>query len=460
MNNGASLEPSWRPWHLLVIVSAVILAYLNTISGQFQLDDYGAIVFNRTVHTWTAWLDDVAGGVRPLLKLTYLLCWTVWPEPQGFHVFNAVIHGANSLLVYGLTLRFLADHTLIPPVRHGGIALGTALLFGLHPMQTEAVTYITGRSASLMAFFYLASLAVYDHATRARQSFPLYVLSPLFFVLAVFTKEVALTLPVALLLWECCRSEGRVRLATVLRHQVVHWSIAVILIVIFTTYTRYTGLITFSFALRTLGQNIATTVNGVATLFAHLVLVNRLNIDPDLPTVSSWSPLLVTEALACAGLVTAAISRLGRNPLFAFAVLWFYLHVVLVYALVPRTDILNERHFYLGVWGLFIAFSTGAVSLCSRVARRPGVALAPLIGLCLMFGAFTVSRNQTYRTEISLWEDTVKKSPRKARPANNLGYAYYIAGRNDEARRAFERALQLDPDFARARNNMALLPGR
>lgn len=451
------LLPWWRP--IPIIVLPVFLAYLNSQGCAFQLDDYTVIVFDGRVHSWAAWLNDLGAGIRPFLKLTYLINWISGPaDARGFHLFNTLVHGANCLLVFSLTLRFPGFGPSLSGGARNAVALGTALLFGLHPIQTEAVTYISGRSISLMTFFYLSSLAAYDRGTTLEKRRWLSVASPLLFALALLTKEVALTLPVALILWESSSfSPTRATMGKLIRRIRVHLVVAVAASCLIALHSTYGGLISFSIHLRSIQQAFLSAVHGFFLLLSHLVLVTRLNIDPELPILSQWTPTVALETALLAALVIGALTLVRRQPVVAFAVLWLCLHSLVVYALLPRTDVLNERHFYLGIWGLFMAFSWAAVRMSDRLTGRLAPAVASVVGLSLILGGFTVLRNEVYRTEVSLWKDAAAKSPSKARVINNLGYAYYLAGRDGDARQAYERALELDPRYVLARNNLALL---
>ena len=141
-----------------IVAAAAVLAYLNSFQGAFQLDDYKVLLSDPAVRSWGGWWSDLGRGIRPLLKLSYALNWSTGLGLFGFHLVNLLIHLGVSILVL-----LLARTLTGPSSRMGCVALFAALLFALHPIQTEAVTYLAGRSASLVAFFYLASLAAYIH---------------------------------------------------------------------------------------------------------------------------------------------------------------------------------------------------------------------------------------------------------------------------------------------------------
>lgn len=208
---------SHEPWLLLL---AVLIAYGNALQGVFQFDDYPVIVNYPTVHSLSAWWADVGHGLRPLLKFTYTLNWASGGGETGFHLVNLGLHFAASLLVYRIALYIL------PELQKA--ALITALLFAVHPAASEAVTYISGRSTSLMTVFYLVSLLAYVQGTRENKISLLYFWSPLFFIFATTTKETALLLPFSLLLWDSC-FEKPFKLRAMLKRQAIHWMLFLIM---------------------------------------------------------------------------------------------------------------------------------------------------------------------------------------------------------------------------------------
>jgi tetratricopeptide (TPR) repeat protein len=428
-----------------VLVGAVAAVYLNSFWGAFQFDDFNIIVGNGTVHTWQAFVSGLPRGIRPLLKLTYTLNWTSGLGLVGFHLVNVALHAANAVLLFRIA------GEIGGPSLSGFAALLAALLFAVHPVQTEAVTYISGRSVSLMTFFYLASLLAYLRGRDDNNRYLLYVASPALFLLAALSKEVALTLPFALALAEGARG-ARTGWKNALAAQAVHWSLLLALGVLFLAHSGYGRLLEACFDIRGAAANLFTQLRGIAYLLSRLFLPHALNIDPDLPVYPGWSPVLLPEALLLILLLSAGICAYGRRALAGFGILWFFLHLAPTNSFIPRLDVANERQLYLASWGLFLALAAGLDRLRTAGGRRWGAGVSAL--LVAVLGGATVSRNAVYRNEVALWEDTARKSPGKARVHNNLGYAYERAGRIREARAAYLRALAIDPGHTLARGNL------
>jgi len=206
------------------------------------------------------------------------------------------------------------------------------------------------------------------------------------------------------------------------------------------------------FDIRGPAANLFTQLHGISYLLRVLFLPHSLNFDPDLPVFSGWSPVLLPEALLLAALLAAGIFGMRKRSLAGFGILWFFLHLVPTNSFIPRFDVANDRQLYLASWGLFLALASGADLLRRNRGGRWVTAGAVLLVVAL--GGFTVSRNAVYRSQVALWEDTVRRSPGKARVQNNLGYAYERAGRFEEAEASYLRALLVDPGYELARGNL------
>lgn len=426
-----------RPAALLAAITA--LAYLPSLAGPFHFDDYNVIVHYPTVHGWGALFERAGAGVRAVLKASYTLNWTLDPAPWGFHLVNIALHALNAVLIFAIGRRLSAGWGM----RSQAPALLAALLFALHPMQSEAVTYISGRSSSLMASFYLAALLAY----LANRPWPV---SAALFVLALATRETAVTLPAALLLVELCRGTPWREVA---RRQAAHWLLFIAAGVVLLLNQRYFDLVAYGFAERSLADNLLTQIGGVSYLLWRFIALHGLNIDPALPSLSEWSPALVMQGMLLGALLALGVASIRRRPWLAFGLLWFFLQLAPTNSIVPRLDVANDRQLYLASWGLFLAL---AVQI-ARLELPPRFARAAAAALCVVFAGANLVRQLDYVDEVTLWEATVHSSPWNARARNNLGYAYYQAGRKPEARREFQTALVLDRSEKKARANLVLL---
>ncbi len=420
--------------HASLLFAAALAAYGNAFFGSFQFDDFNVIVRQGAVHTLGAWWDSMP-GIRPLLKLSYALSWSAGGGgTYAFHAVNIMLHAANVLLVWQV-LRTLFERMGV--AGEGFAAFAAALLFALHPAHTEAVTYLSGRSSSMMAFFYLASLLAYLRGAPRG-------VSPALFLAALATKEVAVTLPFALLLCEALDVRRPFDLRAALRRQALHWGVLGLGLALMAALPRYREMLEASLALRPFADQFALQTGAIARHVGVLILAVPANIVQQVAAVPPSAGLAVIAAIA----VGCALLRV--QPWYALALLWFFLHLAPTNSLLPRLDAVNDRQLYLASIGP-LALAGLALSLMPRGR----VALAAALALVLAVG--TVLRNRDYRSEVALWTETARLSPGKARAFNNLGFALQQAGRPEEARAAYERALALDPEHVPARINLQLL---
>jgi tetratricopeptide (TPR) repeat protein len=422
---------------------AVCVGYANVLNGSFQFDDYNVIVDEPHVQSWVGWFANLGSGIRPLLKLSYTLNWTMGTGVIGFHLTNLLIHLANAWLVYRLAQLFVQQQWQQAKLQ--SVPLVVALLFAVHPIHTEAVSYISGRSASLMTLLYLAGFLSYIRGRQNGDWKLLYAATPLFFLLALATKETAVTFPLALLAWELCCG-GRWRSA--IMQMWPSWVLLCSALLFFVLNDSYLSQMQHSAGLNTLQGNLATQLAAFAYLMKQWLLPLWLNIDPDLPMLTHLTAALLPLSIFIAAVVLTLLCW-RKRPWIAFALAWAMLQLIPLYLLLPRIDIGNERQLYLASWPLLLAL---VIEMKLWLDGKPfRLAAAALL---LGFISLTIMRNQAYASEISLWEDTVRKSPDKARVHNNLGHAYLQAQRYGDARREFATALQLDPQLYQARYNL------
>lgn len=387
-------------------------------------------------------------GIRPLLKLSYALNFSLDPGPSGFRLVNIMIHALNAALVWSL-LRRRALRAGLSEVTASHAALFAALLFALHPVQTEAVTYISGRSSSLAACFCLLSMYCWVRSEDSVRSSSWLVACCVCFGLAVATKETALILPLALLLY----SADRPRRQTLNRLLPLLLLMAALLLVALSLPT-YRRLLAVSLDTRTIAENLLTQSHAIFYLAGQLVRIRSGNADPQLPVIDSLSWTAALSILALANTIVWALLNIQRRPLASFAVLWFMVWLAPTNSLLPRLDVANDRQLYLAMigpaWWLAAHVFTWQPA---RTLLRPAIAASILVAL----GWGTYQRNLVYQTEVTFWEDAVARNPDSSRAANNLGMAYAMECRFKDAEVAFQRAIALSGDDYYSRINLILL---
>lgn len=486
--------------HILLLIGVGILIYSNTFQVPFVFDDESSIVNNQVIHDLSKFMSGAGYSYNPRRVVGYFTFAMNYRlgglNVSGYHVFNLGVHLGAGLLVYALALLIFQT----PVMRESRlfskaslVALLAALLFVAHPIQTQAVTYIVQRLASLATLFYLLSMVLYVkgrlRAENPAEGFaqkmgfwrtgaPCLAGSLFAAVLAMKTKEIAFTLPFAVLLSEIAffRGAWRKRLAFIvpllLTLPIVPLSTfggggsaAELLADVSDRMQVQAGMTWYVYLL--------TQFRVIATYLRLLVLPVNQNLDYDYPGFSSFfSPQVFLSFLLLAGIAMLGLYLLfsrcglcGGRRLQGFGILWFFLTISVQSSVIPTGDVIFEHRLYLPFVGACVAASGGFFLLIERYrsafAFRLSVVVAVLIGFTL--SAATYRRNQVWSSSVTLWQDAVRKSPGKVRPYNNLGASLNDAGRVAEAIPVLSAAIKVKPDHSEAYYNLGrsfLLTGR
>jgi hypothetical protein len=438
-----------RAWALATLVVTVGAAYATSFQGAFQFDDWRAIVGDPRVQSLAAWWHAMP-GIRPLLKLSYALDHQAGLGLAGFHTTNLVVHLSSTVLAYALLERL--GRRLARPLPPPAAFLG-ALVFALHPVQTEAVTYLSGRSSALSGMLVLASVLAFTAGREQGRPLLVHLASPLLMLLSLGVKEGAVALPAALWLVEGIDLRRRFSWRAALGATRVHLGVAAAAGAALLASPTYRSMLAGSLSLRSPGPELLTQARAVAWLAGQLVPLRGLSADPALAPVAGWEVGPALAALAILVAVAAGILLLRRRPVAAFASCWFLCWLAPQGWWLPRPEIASERQVYLALLGP--AWLAGAILAGLPGPRALRTSLAA--GLAIALGVATAARSRVYRDEVTFWSDVVAKAPGSARAHGNLGYALALACRPEEARLELAWAAALDPAQPRHAVNLRLL---
>jgi tetratricopeptide (TPR) repeat protein len=458
-------------WTLILALTALV--YLPALDVGWVFDDNWNIVQFPAMH-WTtvSWegvrqvLDQTLNSRRIVANLSFALNHVVGGlDPRGYHLVNVLIHLAVGSGIVWLGLAYLqsSESRRRPTRRELILAMVPAALFLVHPLNTQAVTYVVQRMASLAALFCMLAFGSYirGRASRGRQAAVWYVLAASFWVLALASKENAAVLPLVVLTWEWCFhwrswSEARARWAEWSGVRRVVVSVAIVLLVSLGTYlfVRYAGLPgTWFEPLR--GRDFSKferllTQARVGVLYLGLLLwpaPGRLNLDHDFAVSRGLlEPASTLPAvLFCAAFLAGAVYLARRRPLVGFPLL-AYLGFHLIEAGPVNLELVFEHRMYLPMTMLALLAMVGLQAIPERSLRA--VFLPVAAGLGIMLGVGTAARNRLWADPILFYADIATKSPAKPRAHDLLGVALLDAGRPEDAIEPFRRAIALDSSWA------------
>ena len=432
-----------------LVALAAIAAYAAAAGTTWQYDDFRVVVLERDVHSWTAWWAAMP-GLRPLTKASYVANWTLSQAPMGFALAGVALHLAAALVVLALARAWLP--AMAPGIaRPDFAALACALVYALHPAQTEAAVYIAARSTTLSTLLTLLGLLAWERA-RAGNPVAWRAATVACLALSLAAREAAWTLPFLLVLVELARGDS---FASALRRTAPAWIALALAATAVIAVGANRTLVRQSLAIRDPIDNLVSQVDAVVYLVAHPFATLRLNFDPDLPVRTVLDAAWLAKLAAAGALVAIGVVQIARRRWLGFAMLWFAVALAPTHGPLARYELANDRQLHLAMVGPALAVGVWLASW-----RRQTAAVAGLAALALLLGLATHARVGDYESEAKLWGATVRASPGNARAWNNLGYALEQDGDAAGARAAYERALALDPTHRKARGNVDALPLR
>ena len=457
---------------VLVIAAAVYLCYANSFQAPMLFDDHHNIENNENIHLkelnfqslYYVAFDNPTP--RPVAYLTFALNhYFGGQDVWGYHVVNTVIHLINGVLVFWL-VNFIAVRiglTQMDDERGSSthddlswwVALAAGILFVVHPVQTQSVTYIVQRMATLCTMFYLSGLLAFFFARVANSTKRKIVWSVLCFLswtLALGSKQMAVTLPLAMLLceWIMFQKGDRQWLAKGAKLLVAAFVLIGLILFMFKGFDA-PKLFTRGYKHRdfTLMERLFTE-GRVMIHYVTLVILplpSRLTLVYDYPvSLSLVAPITTLFSWLC---ITSSIFFSAiyarRYPMASFSVLWFFLHLAVESTFIPL-ELVYEHRLYLPMLGACLLISTSIF----RFIPKYQVALVAGTVLFLLFGYWTHLRNETWQTGIGVWKDNLSKQPNEPRSWFNLGVEYMAIDDRKSACQAFERTVELEPRLQQA----------
>jgi protein O-mannosyl-transferase len=445
----------------VALAGILFLIYANGLNTPFQSDDerhvYGTPQIAHVDHYTN--LSNI--GYRHINGLSFALNYQWGQEnPFGYHLANILIHICTTFLIFFITRLTIARGTSWGEDAALKIALITTLLFGLHPIQTETVTYISGRPGGLAGFFYFFSLLLFILASLKDCPIPrivLYLLSLISFFMAVLSKESAITLPLMIIIYDLCFMKGadwssfRSRLIFYFCYPALAGAAFIFSPNAFNAIEGFFHKTNFTFGLVQLDL-----LKHPLKLFLFPI---NLNFEYDFLAQVSWPSLLASIAIVLLCIFLAFKKFYIKSSVLTFCVLWFPLTIAPTNSFMPRTHLFSERNMYIPLFGLclFFAVMTFLIGFKGRTQRREVMwATVMIFFIGLTFSAMVVKRNQVYASPSTLWADTFKKSPNKLSIGKTLSIHYLMEENYAKALNPLMALLKINPNLYDVHQNLGI----
>ena len=471
----ATITPRWGVFLCAgIIVLAGALVYHNSFSGVFVFDDNMVIKDNPSIRQlWPPQkvISAVPGSTsqgRPVLSYSLAINYAISGlETWSYHAVNLVIHILGALILFGLVRRTLLTDPLRERFGRASLllGLGVALIWTVHPLQTMSVTYIVQRTEAIVGLFYLLCLYCVVRGASSPRPRWWYSASVVACALGMASKEVMVTAPVIVLLYDRTFLGRSFREA--LRRR---WGLYIAL---GATWGILGVLLgdrnnTVGFGMDVTAWQYAMTSPGVILRYLRLSFFpSDLCLDYKWPFAMTIGEMHFDGVVVVVLLLAATVWALFRRPMWGFVGAWFFIILSPTSSFIPIADALFEQRMYLSLAGVITAVVIGGYvfyvwalrnmggteRIGAKVVRAVGVIL-PIVVVATL-GARTVYRNEDYNNLEEMWKDVLAKRPNNSRAQFNIGVSLVKQKDYDTAILRFRDAVRLRPNYAEANFNLA-----
>ena len=436
---------------MIALVVMTALAYWNTLGNEFIWDDTMLVVNNSYIRNFSylgpAFRTDlfhgnsswVATHYRPLQTVSYMLDYAVWGlNPFGYHLTNLLLHALCAVLVFALVRRIFEHHAL---------AFATALLFAVHPVNTNGITYIAGRADPMAFAGMLGALLLFD-AYRKNRNLTIYAASLVCYAAALFSRESALLFPVLLVLYIVfVKAPWRAIVPFVL----LAIAFAILRQVTLAEAQAWEGRPTAIAWALPVSVRWQIPFRSLATYLGLLIWPAHLQMERQVVFGHPMLPALtMAGVIAFVLLVAGIIVAWRRSRPTAFGLLWFVLLLVPMLGVLNLNATVAEHWVYMASVGFYLAI----VSLGLKLPARIGYSVFGAVIIALM--ARTISRNTDWTDAATFYARTAKAAPYSASVRANLSRQYAEGGRTDRAFEELLAAERLDPQSAPVKLKLAV----
>lgn len=461
-------------WQLLIVLLMVILAYSNIFSNEFVGDDLEFIVNWPATRSWDNWESllqgelpaRVVGVYRPVRSGLYLIMYQIFGlNSWAYHGFSLTIH------LSGVILAYLIGKELFKNSKAAGMV---ALWFGLHPVQVEAITYITASFDTAGMVIALGSFWCFLNALKFKSKKQNRWLTAGVFTagIAFLTNEISMALPFVVS-WYGWLSEvkgfyqDKSRLKLIASYWialliVLGWRFGVMQINSRGDYINSSLVQTMMVSAKAVVRYVELAVWPVDLNLTHEVdagiRVSEMKnlVDKAVMVQSWWSYQLWLAVLLIGGIVIMAMKLKPKQPVVALGLGWFLIGLLPVSNLIPSASFVSERYLYFSIFGYCLIWGW----LLSRVklhSKRKSWLVLTILAITVGYSGITYNRNSVWRNKLSLWSDTARKNPENSWAQFKLGEAYQNNELLDEAEMQYSLALKLNPEFPLAYRNLAMV---
>jgi tetratricopeptide (TPR) repeat protein len=442
-----------QSFNLFCIFIVIVIVFGNSLFFDFVYDDRALLLGIDVYEEFK--LKDIlfspGNGLEylPVRDISYAVDYLLWgANPKGFHFTNIVLYILNALFVYLVTVKWTAvlsrGATNKVDVRPHMTAFYVTLLFAVHPIHSEVVSFISCRNVLLSGLFFFMScyffLKCMEHETGGKTRY--YILSLVCFLLALFSKATSIILPFILLLIVISAKEfNRKTIPFLLPYFVMSGGAFFLFKHIAHTSNLISMMVFGAFSVM---SKLAVSMQIPFFYLSKLVIPHNFSAEysvafsRSMGDIAVIASVLVLMAIMCVGILLRK-----KRPEILYCFLWFMLALLPVMNIFTTSTVVADRYVYLPSYAFFYLLTVLLFRTFSDDRRKWAVVLIAIVVTAWSFLA--IERNFVWHTEKTLWEDTINVSPTSYKAYHNLGDIYFKAGNYDKAFNIFNRLKELDP---------------
>jgi tetratricopeptide (TPR) repeat protein len=454
------------PWmqmslYLLLILACATLVYLNCLGNAFVMDDMTLIRSNLSIRQFDNIWHILLHSYRPLRTLSYAIDYHFWGlNPIGYHISNIVLHALCSVWVYVILRR------LIPGVR---VPLYTAILFAVHPIHTDAVTYMSGRRDVLFTFFYLAAFYFFLRY-RENSKLTYAVVSFGAFILSLLSKEMAASFPFLIFGYDFIfRFRSSYRAFTpgyfadilgcvrrVIKKYIYFYTLLLfpmLFAVCYYIFLKHSSSMVGWGKIEWWGGSIYTNFLTVAYVLVHYVKKSFFPIDLvadnySFPIMHSMlDGRVIFSVFVLGSLLCLFLIWMNKKKFIAFSIAFFFITLLPVMQIIPHHDLISEHYLYLPSIGFCFIMGLAFVKLEEAFRKIPLVIFLLFVFTTSIYSIRTLVRNRDWRSEFSIYLSDLSVHPDNKRVHFFLGKAYMDSFLYEKAIQEFDKATSGDQVF-------------
>lgn len=465
-------ETSFLSWQVSAILICIVgtIAYVTSFKGAFMFDDSYYLLINAPVIQHLSWQTLVSPVTitRPLIGLTLAINYaTSGLNPWSYHAFNLLVHLSAGLALFGVLRRTLSSEKLKAQFGEQAtlLAFAIALIWTVHPLQTQSVTYIYQRCESLMGMGYLLTLYAAIRSFAAEKKTGWLAVSIIACACGMLAKQVMVTAPMVVLIYDYLFVSGSLK-GALNKHKNLYAGLAATWIILVVIHLAAPVNPTAGFAVQSI-----TPFDYFKSQFQIIVYYLRLALFPNALCIDyAWQKAdraldIIPYAVVVIGLQAATLWGVWRRNLLSFLGIWFFGILALTSSFIPIDDLIFEHRMYLPLAAIVTAVVLGVYvfgkrliekysSLASQKTLGYTAAMLLLTTVVALFSYLTSERNLDYQSEITMWRDVIKKRPDNLRAYNNLGVELLNVGQIDEAQTLFSEVVARKSDYPEAQYNL------